>query len=80
MLAASGKSDLSQGEFIELLAGPPQQSAEGQRIRQEMAGRMRAVLDDQRLVSLDTLVRARRRPYAHGAGSARGQQFNSLGQ
>jgi hypothetical protein len=55
MLAASGKSDLSQGEFIELLAGPPQQSAEGQRIRQEMAGRIRAVLDDQRLVSLDTL-------------------------
>ncbi len=55
MLAASGKSDLSQGEFIELLAGPPQPSAEGQRIRQEMAGRMRAVLEDQRLVSLDTL-------------------------
>lgn len=56
MLAASGKSDLSQGEFIELLAGPPQQSAEGQRIRQEMADRIRAVLDDQRLVSLDTLI------------------------
>jgi hypothetical protein len=55
MLAASGKSNLSQGEFIELLAGPPQQSAEGQRIRQELAGRIRAVLDDQRLVSLDTL-------------------------
>ena len=55
MLAASGKADLSQGELIELLAGPPQESAEGQRMRQEMAGRMRAVLDDQRLVSLDTL-------------------------
>ncbi len=55
MLAATGKPDLSQGEFIELLAGPPQQSAEGQRIREEMAGRIRAVLDDQRLVSLDTL-------------------------
>ena len=59
MLAASGKSNLSQGEFIELLAGPPQQSPEGQRIRQEMAGRMRAVLDDQRLVSLDTLIHTR---------------------
>ena len=54
-LAASGKPDLSQGELIELMAGPPQESAEGQRMRQEMAGKMRAVLDDQRLVSLDTL-------------------------
>ena len=54
-LAASGKADLSQGELIELLAGPPQESAEGQRMRQEMAAKMRAVLDDQRLVSLDTL-------------------------
>jgi hypothetical protein len=55
MLAASGKSGLSQGELVELLAGPPQQSADGQRIRQEMAAKIRAVLDDQRLVSLDTL-------------------------
>jgi hypothetical protein len=55
MLAASGKPDLSQGELIELLAGPAQDSAEGQRMRQELAGRMRAVLDDQRLVPLDTL-------------------------
>jgi hypothetical protein len=55
VLAASGKTDLSQGELIELLAGPPQDSPEGQRMRQEMAARMRAVLEDQRLVSLDTL-------------------------
>lgn len=55
MVAATGKADLSQGELIELLAGPPQESAEGQRMRQDLAGRMRAVLDDQRLVSLDTL-------------------------
>ena len=55
MLAASGKPNLSQGELIELLAGPPQDSAEGQRMRQELAGKMRAVLDDQRLVPLDTL-------------------------
>ncbi len=55
MLAASGKADLSQGEFVELLAGPPQQSADGQRIRQEMANKIQAVLEDQRLVSLDTL-------------------------
>jgi hypothetical protein len=55
MLAASGKSDLSQGELVELLAGPPQQSPDGQRIRDEMAAKIRAVLDDQRLVSLDSL-------------------------
>jgi hypothetical protein len=55
MMAASGKADLSQGEFIELLAGPSQGSPEGQRIRQELAAKMRAVLDDQRLVSLDAL-------------------------
>jgi len=54
-LAASGKADLSQGELIELLAGPPQISPEGLRMRQEMAAKMRSVLDDQRLVSLDTL-------------------------
>ena len=54
-LAASGKADLSQGELIDLLAGPPQETAEGQRMRQEMAAKMHAVLEDQRLVSLDTL-------------------------
>jgi hypothetical protein len=55
VMVASGKADLSQGELIELLAGPPQNTPEGQRMRQEMAARMRTVLDDQRLVSLDTL-------------------------
>jgi hypothetical protein len=55
MTAASGKPDLSQGEFIELLAGPPQESPEGQQMREEMAARMRAVFEDQRLVPLDTL-------------------------
>jgi hypothetical protein len=55
MMAAGGKGDLSQGELIERLAGPPQDNAEGQRMRQEIAARMRTVLDDQRLVSLDTL-------------------------
>ena len=56
MMAAGGRADLSQGEFIDLLAGPPQQSPDGQRMRQELAGRMRAVFDDQRLVPLDTLL------------------------
>jgi len=46
----------SQDEIIELLAGPPQSTPEGQQMHREMANRIRAVLDDQRLVSLDTLL------------------------
>jgi hypothetical protein len=72
MLAASGKTNLSQGEFVELLAGPPQQSVEAQRIREEMAGRIRAVLEDQRLVSLDTL-------FTLGDGLTRMAQGGSAG-
>jgi hypothetical protein len=56
MVAAAGKPNLSEDEVIELLAGPPQQSADGQRTHQEIAGRIRSVLEDQRLVSLDTLL------------------------
>jgi len=55
MVAAAGKPNTSQDEVIEFLAGPPQQGAEGQRSHQEIATRLRNVLDDQRLVSLDTL-------------------------
>src|SRR5579864_3378243 len=53
--AATGKARPSQDEIIELLAGPRQTSPEGERMHRELAGRMRAVLDGQRLVSLDTL-------------------------
>ncbi len=51
----SGSSDLTQDQIIDLLAGPPQQTADGRRVHQELAHRIRAVLEDQRLVSLDTL-------------------------
>jgi hypothetical protein len=54
--AATGRPMLSQDEIIALLAGPSQSSLEGQQVRQELANRMRLVLDDQRLVSLDTLL------------------------
>ncbi len=54
--AATGKTVFSQDELIALLAGPNQSSPEGQQVRQELASRMRQVLDDQRLVSLDTLI------------------------
>ena len=53
---STGKRSASEDEIIDLLAGPPQTTPEGQRMHQEMADRMRSVLDGQRLVSLDTLL------------------------
>jgi hypothetical protein len=53
--AATGKTDISQDELVELLASPPQQSPEGQQAHQAVASRIRTVLNDQRLISLDTL-------------------------
>jgi hypothetical protein len=54
--ASTGKSTASEDEIIDLLAGPSQTTPEGQRMHQELADRMRSVLDGQRLVSLDTLL------------------------
>ncbi len=53
--ATGNKADLRQDEILALLAGPRQAGAEGQRVRQELAERMRSVLVRQRLVSLDSL-------------------------
>jgi hypothetical protein len=53
--AATGKSDLSQDQIVDLLAGPVPDNPEGRRVHDELARRMRSVLDDQRLVSVDTL-------------------------
>ncbi len=53
--AAGVKGPITQDQIVELLAGPPQNSPEGQHVHDELAGRIRAVLDDQRLVSLDAL-------------------------
>lgn len=55
MVAASGDADLSQDHIIDVLAGPPQTSPVGRRVHDELADRMRAVLNDQRLASMDTL-------------------------
>lgn len=52
---ATGNTRLLQNQVIDLLAGPTQQTADGKRAHQEIARRMRTVMDDQRLVSLDTL-------------------------
>ncbi|MGC1968648.1 MAG: hypothetical protein WA673_19465 [Candidatus Acidiferrales bacterium] len=54
--ATSSESRRSQDEIVELMAGPRQTDTEGQRVHREMADRIRLVLDDQRLVSLDTLL------------------------
>jgi hypothetical protein len=54
--AASSNSHLSQDEIIALLAGPDHLTAEGQQMRRELASRMRSVMEDQRLVSLDTIL------------------------
>jgi hypothetical protein len=54
--AATGETKISQDEIVDLMAGPRQMSPEAQRIHGELADRIRVVLDDQRLVSLDTLL------------------------
>ena len=53
--AATGKTWLSQEDLVALLAGPSQKTRSGERVRQELANRMRAALDAQRLVSLNTV-------------------------
>ncbi len=55
LAASTGSADLSQDEIIDALAGPAQETPDGRRVHQELAERIRAVMDDQRLVSLDTL-------------------------
>jgi hypothetical protein len=54
--ATTGNPRGSQDEIIELLAGPQQTSPDGKKMHREIAGRIRSVLDAQRLVSLDTLL------------------------
>jgi hypothetical protein len=53
--AATGKACISQDEMISLLAGAHQKTAEGEKMHLEMANRMRSAMEDQELVSLDTL-------------------------
>jgi hypothetical protein len=55
LAASTGKSDLSQDELVELLAGPAPGNADDKRVHDELTRRMHSVLDDQRLVSVDTL-------------------------
>ncbi|HEV2989880.1 MAG TPA: hypothetical protein VG759_15660 [Candidatus Angelobacter sp.] len=53
--AAGGDPAISQDEVADLLAGPNVSDPEGQQVRQQLAERIRAVLEAQRLLSLDTM-------------------------
>ncbi len=55
VVAAGGNANQTQDQVVDLLAGPSQKSPEAVRVHAELAQRMRNVLNDQRLVSLDTL-------------------------
>ena len=79
--AATGKNSISQAELVDLLAGPPQSTAEGMRMHREFAQRILSILDSQRLVSLDTLLalgnalseRAQGQPISEGVAALAGQ-------
>lgn len=53
--SANSNKESTQTEVVDLLAGPHQESSDGQSVHQELTARIRSVLEDQRLVSLDTL-------------------------
>jgi hypothetical protein len=53
--ASADKTSLSQDQFIDLLAGPEQTTAEGRQVRTGLANKIRLMMAAQRLVSLDTL-------------------------
>lgn len=52
---ASGDSHVSETILVDLLAGPTQNTPEGKKAHQQLARRIQSVVDDQRLVSIDTL-------------------------
>lgn len=54
--STTGKPNITQDKIIQLLAGPAQSSPAGKEMLRESASRIRSVLDDQRLVSLDTIL------------------------
>lgn len=55
LAAATGNPNLNQDQIIDLLAGPIHDDHDSQRVHHDLSERIRAVLDDQRLASLDTL-------------------------
>lgn len=55
LAAAAGNENITQDQLVDLLAGPIQKTDDGQRVHQQLVNRIHSVLDDQHLVSLDTL-------------------------
>jgi hypothetical protein len=76
--AATGRANLSQDELIEALAGPRQRETQGDAVRMEIAAKMRAVMDDQRLTSLDTLAALDRGLNAMAQGAPVGKEMAAL--
>lgn len=56
LLHAAGAKSATQEEIVGLLAGPVQSDPAAKRIRQQLAVKIRSVLEAQRLVSIDTLL------------------------
>jgi hypothetical protein len=56
MKGATGDANVTQAKLIDVLAGPQQSTPDGRQVHEKLADEMSAVLTDQRLVSLDTLV------------------------
>jgi hypothetical protein len=54
--AAAGETHVSESLLVDLLAGPAQNTPDGKRAHQQLARRIQSVIDDQRLVSIDTLI------------------------
>jgi len=73
LATATGNPRATQSEIIDLVAGPRQTSPAGQQMHAQVAGRIRVVLDDQRLVSLDTLFALADglKAMAHGASAGK---------
>ncbi|MGH9486405.1 MAG: hypothetical protein ACRD04_02290, partial [Terriglobales bacterium] len=80
--AAGGRRPMREAGWIRLLAGPAQTSAAGRQVRAALAARLRTLLQDQRLVSLDTLLGLgrglRRLTAGQAASSALLQQARQL--
>lgn len=56
VMAASGKNFVSENLLVDLLAGPAQNTPDGKRAHQQLARQIQSVIDDQRLVPVDTLI------------------------
>jgi hypothetical protein len=54
--AVSGETHVSESLLVDLLAGPSQSTPDGKRAHQQIARRIQSVIDDQRLVAIDTLI------------------------